>query len=132
MDKFFKITESGSSVRTEVIAGLTTFFAMAYIIVVNPNQIIGFSFDVPGAGKIWNAVYIASGTANFLVQFNSMGGTPVQSQSVADGGKATEPTAPTKTGKTFGGWYSDLDLTVAWDFTTDTVDSDMMLYAKWS
>lgn len=79
-----------------------------------------------------NAVYIASGTANFLVQFNSMGGTPIQSQSVADGGKATEPTAPTKTGKTFGGWYSDLDLTVAWDFTTDTVDSDMMLYAKWS
>jgi phi13 family phage major tail protein len=79
-----------------------------------------------------NAVYIASGTANFLVQFNSMGGSAVQSQSVADGGKATEPTAPTKTGKTFDGWYSDLDLTVAWDFTTDTVDSDMMLYAKWS
>ena len=60
MDKFFKIKERGSNVRTEIIAGLTTFFAMAYIIVVNPNQIIGFSFDVPGAGKIWNAVYIAS------------------------------------------------------------------------
>ena len=60
MDKFFKISERGSTVRTEIIAGLTTFFAMAYIIVVNPNQIIGFSFDVPGAGKIWNAVYIAS------------------------------------------------------------------------
>ena len=60
MDKFFKITERGSNVKTEIIAGLTTFFAMAYIIVVNPNQIIGFSFDVPGATKIWNAVYIAS------------------------------------------------------------------------
>ncbi|MBQ6789176.1 MAG: NCS2 family permease [Clostridia bacterium] len=60
MDKFFKISERGSNVKTEIIAGLTTFFAMAYIIVVNPNQIIGFSFDVPGAGKIWNAVYIAS------------------------------------------------------------------------
>ena len=60
MDKFFKITERGSNVRTEIIAGLTTFFAMAYIIVVNPNQIIGFSFDVPGAGKIWNAVYVGS------------------------------------------------------------------------
>ena len=60
MDKFFKISERGSNVRTEIIAGLTTFFAMAYIIVVNPNQIIGFSFDVPGAGAIWNAVYIAS------------------------------------------------------------------------
>ncbi len=60
MDKFFKITERGSNVKTEIIAGLTTFFAMAYIIVVNPNQIVGFSFDVPGVPKIWNAVYIAS------------------------------------------------------------------------
>jgi len=60
MDKFFKISERGSTVKTEIIAGLTTFFAMAYIIVTNPNQIIGFSFDVPGASQIWNAVYIAS------------------------------------------------------------------------
>ena len=60
MDKFFKISERGSNVKTEIIAGLTTFFAMAYIIVVNPNQIVGFSFDVPGIPAIWNAVYIAS------------------------------------------------------------------------
>lgn len=60
MDKFFKISERGSNVKTEIIAGLTTFFAMAYIIVVNPNQIVGFSFDIPGVPKIWNAVYIAS------------------------------------------------------------------------
>lgn len=36
VDKFFKISERGSSVRTEVFAGLTTFMTMAYIIVVNP------------------------------------------------------------------------------------------------
>ena len=60
MDKFFKITERGSNVRTEIIAGLTTFFAMAYIVIINPNQIVGFSFDVPGIMPIWNAVYIAS------------------------------------------------------------------------
>ncbi len=60
MEKFFKIKERGSNIRTEIIAGLTTFFAMAYIVVTNPNQIIGFSFDVAGAQTIWNAVYIAS------------------------------------------------------------------------
>lgn len=60
MDKFFKISERGSNVRTEIIAGLTTFFAMAYIVIVNPNQIVGFSFGVPGIAQIWNAVYIAS------------------------------------------------------------------------
>ncbi len=37
MDKFFKITERGSSLRKEIVGGLTTFFAMAYIIFVNPN-----------------------------------------------------------------------------------------------
>ena len=60
MNKFFKISERGSNVRTEIIAGLTTFFAMAYILVVNPNQITGFTTGVPGIDKIWNAVYIAT------------------------------------------------------------------------
>lgn len=32
MDKFFKLTEKGTDVRTEVLAGLTTFFAMSYIL----------------------------------------------------------------------------------------------------
>ena len=37
MDKFFRLKEKGSNVRTEIIAGFTTFFAMAYIIFVNPE-----------------------------------------------------------------------------------------------
>lgn len=39
MDKFFKISERGSSVGTEVMAGLTTFLTMAYIIAVNPAML---------------------------------------------------------------------------------------------
>lgn len=57
MDKFFGISKSGSTVKTEIIAGLTTFFAMAYIVFVNPNQVTGFT---EGLGQIWNAVYVAS------------------------------------------------------------------------
>ncbi|MCH5299941.1 MAG: NCS2 family permease [Ruminococcus sp.] len=64
MNKFFKISERGSNVRTEIIAGLTTFFAMAYIVVTNPNQIVSFSHLAEGADpafqQIWNAVYVAS------------------------------------------------------------------------
>ncbi|MGN0478696.1 MAG: NCS2 family permease [Hominenteromicrobium sp.] len=64
MDKFFKISERGSNVRTEIIAGLTTFFAMAYIVVTNPNQIVSFNHLAPDADpafqQIWNAVYVAS------------------------------------------------------------------------
>ena len=59
MDKFFKISERGSNVKTELIAGLTTFFAMAYIVITNPIQITSFSTDGP-LGQIWNAVYVAS------------------------------------------------------------------------
>ncbi len=59
LDSFFKISERGSTVKTEIIAGLTTFFAMAYIVVTNPNQVVGFMtggmFD-----SIWNSVYVAS------------------------------------------------------------------------
>ena len=63
MDKFFKIKERGSTVRTEIIAGLTTFFAMCYIVFVNPEQVTGFSLagaTEAGIANIWNAVYIAS------------------------------------------------------------------------
>ncbi|MDE6933190.1 MAG: NCS2 family permease [Oscillospiraceae bacterium] len=37
MDKFFKVSERGSSIRAEIVGGVTTFFAMAYIIFVNPS-----------------------------------------------------------------------------------------------
>lgn len=69
MDKFFKISERGSSVKVEIIAGLTTFFAMCYIIFVNPDQVaaggvsgwlVAEGADAAVIGKIWNAVYIAS------------------------------------------------------------------------
>jgi len=39
MEKFFKLKENGTNITTEIIAGLTTFFAMAYIIFVNPNML---------------------------------------------------------------------------------------------
>lgn len=69
MEKFFKIKENGSTVRTEIFAGLTTFFAMAYIVFVNPNQVaaegangwlVAAGAEPVTMGKIWNSVYIAS------------------------------------------------------------------------
>ena len=59
LDSFFKISERGSNIKTEIIACLTTFFAMAYIVVTNPNQVVGFIFGGP-FDTIWNSVYVAS------------------------------------------------------------------------
>lgn len=47
MDRFFRITDRGSTVRTEVLAGLATFATMAYILVVNPS-ILGAVADGTG------------------------------------------------------------------------------------
>ena len=42
LEKFFKLSDHGTTVRTELVAGLTTFLTMAYIIFVNP-AILGLS-----------------------------------------------------------------------------------------
>src|SRR5689334_15467610 len=53
LDNYFKLTESGTDVRTELLAGLTTFLTMAYIIFVNPS-ILG------DAGMPKEAVFVAT------------------------------------------------------------------------
>jgi len=45
MEKFFKLKENGTNVRTEFIAGLTTFVTMAYVIFVNPNTLEASGMD---------------------------------------------------------------------------------------
>ncbi|QEH70371.1 NCS2 family permease [Cellulosilyticum sp. ST5] len=59
MEKFFKLKENGTTVGTEVIAGLTTFFAMAYIIIVNPGIL-------SQAGMEWGAVFLATIIASII------------------------------------------------------------------
>ena len=56
MEKFFKLKENKTTVRTELLAGVTTFFTMAYIIFVNPD-ILGNEF---GAGMNPGAVFVAT------------------------------------------------------------------------
>jgi len=63
MEKLFKIKERGSSVRTEIIAGVTTFFAMAYIIFVNPNLL---SASGMGWGAVFTATCIAAALGTLL------------------------------------------------------------------
>ena len=69
----------------------------------------------------------------YRVTFNSNGGSDVPAQEVeTTSGKLKEPEIPSKRGYDFDGWYSDEELSHAWDFENDIVTSDMTLYAKWS
>ncbi|MCR5356085.1 MAG: NCS2 family permease [Lachnospiraceae bacterium] len=56
MENFFKLKENGTTVRTEILAGLTTFMTMAYIIALNPNLLTGFDVGSP----LWNGVFLAT------------------------------------------------------------------------
>lgn len=53
MERLFKLKQNGTTIGREIIAGLTTFFAMAYIIVVNPNML-------SQTGMEWGAVFLAT------------------------------------------------------------------------
>ncbi|PKL31591.1 hypothetical protein CVV43_01825 [Candidatus Saccharibacteria bacterium HGW-Saccharibacteria-1] len=67
----------------------------------------------------------------YSVIFNSQGGSAVTSQNLEVGEKITEPTAPTKLGSVFAGWYKEASYTNAWNFSNDTVTANTTLYAKW-
>ncbi|MCR5494645.1 MAG: NCS2 family permease [Treponema sp.] len=61
MDKFFKISERNSTVSKEIIGGITTFLAMAYILAVNPNILSGKDLNLPaGILPSWNGVFTAT------------------------------------------------------------------------
>ncbi len=65
MEKIFKLSQNGTTVKTEIMAGLTTFMTMAYIIALNPNLLTGF--DVGSA--LWNGVFLATCIASAIAMF---------------------------------------------------------------
>ncbi len=66
----------------------------------------------------------------YTITFNSNGGSDVAPITQDYGTSVSAPAAPTKTGYTFGGWYSDSGLTSAYTFST--MGEDITLFAKWT
>ena len=64
MENFFKLKEHGTDVKTEVIAGLTTFMTMAYILAVNPSILGATGMDT---GAIFTATALASAIGSFCM-----------------------------------------------------------------
>ena len=69
IDRFFQVSQNHSSVRTEVLAGITTFITIAYILILNP-QILSDPYVIMGdavmAGKIANGVFIGTCIGAFI------------------------------------------------------------------
>ena len=69
----------------------------------------------------------------YTVTFNLQGhGDAIDAQNIINGGKVTEPTAPTASGYDFNGWYKEAECTNAWNFDTDVVTETKTLFAKWT
>ena len=66
MEKLFKLKEHNTTVKTEVMAGITTFLTMAYILAVNPHMLSASGMD---NGAVFTATALASALATFIMAF---------------------------------------------------------------
>ena len=92
-------------------------------VIVNPYIIRNVIVD--------HFVEVTFAVDTFTTTFNTNGGSAIATLTHNYGFPITAPTDPTKTGYTFGGWYDDVSLTTAHNFTF-AVLSDITLYAKWT
>lgn len=68
----------------------------------------------------------------YTITFDSQGGTDVTARTLPQGAAIYPPTAPTRTGYTFAGWYTDPSCTQPYDFTNAVMpEQNFTLYAKW-
>jgi len=63
MEKIFKLNENNTTVKTEIVAGITTFMTMAYIIALNPNLLTNFGAE---GQNLWNGVFMATCIASAI------------------------------------------------------------------
>ena len=64
MEKFFKLEENGTTVKTEIVAGITSFMTMAYILAVNPNILSETGMD---HGAVFTATALAAMIGSLLM-----------------------------------------------------------------
>ncbi|WP_459189331.1 InlB B-repeat-containing protein [Parabacteroides sp. APC149_11_2_Y6] len=69
--------------------------------------------------------------SEYIVTFNTQGGSNIDALKVVEGQKVTKPQDPTKENYIFSGWYKEAACTTVWDFEKETVMSNVTIYAKW-
>ncbi len=110
---------------------------------VKPNQLFTGWFTEPTGGVPWNfdtdtilediILYAQWTTSVFTVDFDSQGGTAIDSQAVDEGETVFLPApTPTRSGHAFVGWFTAAEGGRAWDFEADTVTEDLTLFARWN
>ena len=77
-------------------------------------------------------IYAKFEIKKFNVTFDTDDGTPVDGQLIEYNSLVCEPSKPTKEGYDFVGWFKDAAKTIPWNFQTDEITANTIIYAKWS
>lgn len=101
-------------------------------IVTIPNDVYYMAVNVVDGNQDNFTLYEIQNYDLASITYETFGGSTYSQESVEVGTYISEPNAPTRDGSTFLGWCIDEDLEVPFDFETDTVTSDITLYAKWA
>lgn len=96
------------------------------------NESVDVDAPVTGTVSIVPSGSILMEDAEYVVAFDTDGGSAVASQTIKYDGLVSEPANPTLSGFTFGGWYYDVAYTDAVVFSSAKVEGAMTLYAKWN
>lgn len=126
---FITTAASGYRLSKLMINGAAITGAAYTVADADTSVIVSAEFEKQsGGGGIGGG---GSSSKTYTVTFNSNGGSEVKAQRIAANGVASEPEMPVKEGYTFGGWYSDKELTNQYDFA-EKVKANITLYAKWT
>ncbi|WP_164779817.1 tail fiber protein, partial [Paenibacillus kobensis] len=106
--------------------------SFTYTPVANYSGSDSFMYKVPEGSIATVTISVLPPVIYRTVSFVSDGGSAVNSQTVAQGAMASKPTDPTRTGYTFGGWYSDAALSIPFNFMGTAITGDTTLYARWT
>lgn len=96
------------------------------------NESVDVDAPITGTVSIVPSGSILMEDAEYVVAFDTDGGSAVASQTIKYGGLVSKPANPTLSGFTFGGWYYDVAYTDAVVFSSAKVEGAMTLYAKWN
>jgi len=128
------VNHGGTVNRPETDPSLTGFFFGGWYREAGLTNPWVFVTDTVTGDTILHARWIDE-NATFTVTFNAGGGTPVpEPQAVNLFGKVSPPATPSNPGLVLAGWFTEANFINhinRWDFATDTVTDDLVLYARW-
>ncbi|MGM9971509.1 MAG: pectinesterase family protein, partial [Anaeroplasmataceae bacterium] len=131
--KFLEYNNTGDGAISTSQSGVTVLTSQEEANKYNTySYIFGTTNGAITYSSVWTPVIIEEDEkAVYTVTFNTMGGSSIDSVNVTEGDKLTAPSAPSKDGYVFNGWYTDSSCTTAYNFNS-TVTNSFTLYAAWT